>query len=284
MQRGDLLLPGLVGKPQAAQQHGAGCRAEYEPRQTAEFAEFAQPIQRGQHQQCRVKRHGQCIRQERGGQIHGNGQQNHAERVFDAVHPRTCARHNVPAERADGDERNARAQCQRIQQHAAQQRIARFADIAQGGGQRRRNARADNQCRQHAHHKHGSDFAARQAVGLHLEIILHGGGQLQLEHAEHRQRQQHHQPGHGQHHPGLLQPHGQQRAGQSGQHAHCRVGQRQALHIHERQSERPFFAAAFIAHDNAGNDGQQRIHARGEAQAQSEHKKRQQVDAQRVAR
>ena len=94
------------------------------------------------------------------GKIYGNGQQDEAECVFDAVHPVACFRQDMAAECADDDERYAGAECQDIKSKAAQYGIAGLADIAQSKCQRRRNARADNQGRQNTHDKDGNDFAA----------------------------------------------------------------------------------------------------------------------------
>ena len=71
---------------------------------------FAQQQAAGDNQQQGIKRHGQAIGQEGGGQIHGHGQQDDAEGMFDAVHPRTGLRQDVPAEGAHQNQRHAGAQ------------------------------------------------------------------------------------------------------------------------------------------------------------------------------
>ena len=122
----------------------------------------------------------------RRGEIYGNGQQNEAECVFDAVHPVACFRQDMAAECADDDERHAGAECQDIKREAAQHGIAGLANIAQSKRQRRRNARADNQRRQNTHDEDGNDFTAGEFAALILEIGLDGVGQLDIEEAEHR--------------------------------------------------------------------------------------------------
>ena len=142
---------------------------------------------------------------------------------------------------------------------------AGLADIAQSKCQRRRNARADNQGGQNTHDEDGNDFTAGEFVALVLEIGLDGVGQLDIEEAEHGHSQYHHQRCGGKYDPRLLQPYGQQRAGQTSNHADQGIGQCQALYIHHRQGERAAFAGFFIAYDNAGNNRQERIHTGGKA-------------------
>ena len=181
----------------------------------------------------------------------------------------------MAAEGADDNQRQAGAERQGIKRQAAERGIAGLADIAQCKSQRRRHARADNQRREHAHHKHRGDFAAAQFIALVLEIALHGGGQLDAEEAEHRERKHHHQRGGGQHHPRLLQPHREQRAGEAGYHADQSVSERQPLHIHHRERKCAPFGSGFVAHHNARHNRNQRIHTGGEAQPQAREKKRQ---------
>ena len=104
---------------------------------------------------------------------------------------------------------------------------------------------------------------------------MHGVGQLNVEQAEHGQRQHHHQGGRRQYDGRLLQPNGQQRAGQPGNHADDGISQCQALGVHHRQGEGAAFSGVFIADYDAGNNGNQRIHAGSETQSQPGSKKRQ---------
>ena len=91
------------GEQEAAQPHGQ--RLDLAVAQV-----FAQQQTAGDNQQQGIECHGQAIGQEGGGQIHGHGQQDDAEGVFDAVHPCAGLGQDVPAERAHQDQRHTGAQ------------------------------------------------------------------------------------------------------------------------------------------------------------------------------
>ena len=106
---------------------------------------------------------------------------------------------------------------------------------------------------------------------------MQSAGQLDGNQVKHAQGKHHHQRRGRQDHCRLLQPHGQQAAGQPGGHPHQHITGRQPLHIGQRQPEALGAGqlAALPGHNRRDNR-QHGVQAGGERHAQPGHKKRSQ--------
>lgn len=114
VQRGRFAVCALPAEPRAAyQQYAAQCECHSFRTAFLPASVDQQHTGRNQHQQ-RVQRDDEIIGQVRRGEVNGDGKQDKAESVFDGIHPIACLRQDMPAERADGNQRNAYAQRQSV--------------------------------------------------------------------------------------------------------------------------------------------------------------------------
>jgi hypothetical protein len=78
-------------------------------------------------------------------------QEGHAEHGLDRVHPGAGARQQFAGTGSEHDQWCAHAEGERKQSGTAEHRIVRLCNVNDGGGQRRRHARSDDQRRQRTH-------------------------------------------------------------------------------------------------------------------------------------
>ncbi|MNL04756.1 hypothetical protein D3C87_1253330 [compost metagenome] len=161
------------------------------------------------------------------------------------------------------------------------QRVTTLRDVEQGAGQRRGHARTDQQAGQGAQHTRTDQAAAALIARDVFQAITHRHRQLQLEEAEHRQRQQHENCGETAQQPRVLQPGLQVRPQGSRQHAHRRIHQRHAHHVTAGQRQTAFGRSA-AADNQSGQNRQHRQRARCEGQQQAKTEEHQQAPAQRT--
>ncbi|VVN27891.1 hypothetical protein PS623_04629 [Pseudomonas fluorescens] len=157
--------------------------------------------------------------------------------------------------------------------------IAALRDIQQCTGQRRSHAWAHQQPGQRAEQGCTVQVATASALAGPVEAVAHGDRQLQLEGAEHWQRQQNEQPRQAAEQPRLLQPGLQAGAQQCGDHTQCGVDQSHAQYIDARQQPAAASAGA-VAQHQSGQDRQHGQRAGGKGQQQPQAKERQQAPGQ----
>ncbi|MPM76495.1 hypothetical protein SDC9_123493 [bioreactor metagenome] len=126
-------------------------------------------------EQQRPGEHAGDRRHDRRDQPDGSGQQQHAESLLDAFHPRPGLGQQGTAGDADGDQRGPHAQRHDEQRRAAEYGIAGLADVEQGPGERRGDAGTDDQRRQRAHQEDADAAPALQVAGFFRKFALQRG-------------------------------------------------------------------------------------------------------------
>ena len=182
-------------------------------------------------------------------------------------------RQESAARHADEQQRRAHADAHGEECKAAAQDIARLTDHRQGRDHGWCDAGCDDEGGQRAHDGRADEAARFLPAGHACEARLERRRDLEVEEAEHREREDHEERGEGDDDPrmleeglGLLA-----RGGKGG--ARDRVGQRHAEDIGHGQQERPPRCRRLaLAGDDAREDGDHRQHAgrEGEQQAEAE--------------
>ncbi len=204
-------------------------------------------------------------------------EEQHAEHGLHRIHPCARARQQFPGGGAEHDQRRAHAETQHEECEPAEHRIARLADVEHCRGERRRDARSDDQRRQESHDRDADQRAALLLVADVGDLRLPRARQLQFVETEHAERKQHEQGREAPQDPRFLECGLQVRAGETRDDAGDREDDARREHVDDRQHERaPRRDVLAGARDDAGQDRDHREHARREREQQSEAEEAQQ--------
>ena len=162
--------------------------------------------------------------------------------MFDFRHPGSGLGQQEAGADADGDQDHAHAERHREHDGAAEQRVAVGDGHAKRRDQQRRDAGADDQCRNQPHAEHAEECADLGVPGLEVDVgrvlvqcRLQERRQLQLVETEHGQRQEPEQRTEGDDRGGMLEIRLQLVAGGAGNDAGNGVGHGRAEYIGARQ-------------------------------------------------
>ncbi len=171
--------------------------------------QFPRQVQQpaGAHDQKRAPQpYPEWVGQQRTQHVEGGDQKQETEGHLDAIHPRPRLGQEAIAHCHQQHQRRTDPQAQREQHQATVQGVAALGDVQQRRGQRCGHARAHQQPGQHTQRAGPGEAAAPALAAGLLQPITQAGRQLQLEEAEHGQRQEHEQASEACDQPRLHQP------------------------------------------------------------------------------
>ena len=257
----------MAASPSAARDQAPGLAAG------AGAAEAAEVVAADDDEQ-RPERQRQRSRQDALEHPDGDGEEQDAEQGLDRRHPGPGMRQETPAGDADEQQRRAHADAPSQTAPAHPRSTSPVCPITASaatiGGATQAVTTSAESAPMIAVPTKLPDFCRPEAPG---EARLERRRDLEVEQAEHREREHHEQRGEGDDDPGLLEERLGLLAGGREGGAGDRVGQGHAEHVDHRQQERaPRRRRRALAGDDAGQDRDHRQHAgrEGEQQAEAE--------------